>query len=86
MSDVSDDTMTAVAPRYTRRLSDRILIAFHQACDQADFKVAERLLKGVETVLAVPRPIDRERREQETLVAAHEWLWRLRHPNAREEG
>ena len=77
MSDVSDDTMTATAPRHTRRLSDKILIAFHQACDLADFEVAERLLKVVETVLAVPRetPIDRERREQETLVAAHERLW-----------
>ena len=55
MSDVSDDTMTATAPRHTRRLSDKILIAFHQACDLADFEVAERLLKVVETVLAVPR-------------------------------
>ena len=86
MSDVSDDTMTATAPRHTRRLSDKILIAFHLACDQADFEVAERLLKVVETVLAVPkRPIDRERREQETLVAAHERLWQLRHPNAGEK-
>ena len=66
-------------------LSDKILIAFHQACDQADFEVAERLLKVVEMVLAVPRPIDRERREQETLVAAYERLWQLRHPNAGEE-
>jgi hypothetical protein len=84
MSDVSDDTMTATAPRYTRRLSDKILIAFHLACDQADFEVAERLLKVAETVLAVPKetPIDRER---ETLVAAHERLWQLRHPNAGEE-
>jgi hypothetical protein len=38
----------------------------------------------VETVLAVPRPIDRERREQEALVAAHERLWQLRHPDAGE--
>ena len=52
MSDVSDDTMTATAPRYTRRLSDKILIAFHQACDQADFEVAERLLKILETIIA----------------------------------
>ena len=79
--------MTATAPRHTRRLSDKILIAFHLACDQADFEVAERLLKVVETVLAVPKetPIDRERREQETLVAAYERLWQLRHPNAGEE-
>ena len=31
MSDVSDDTMTATAPRHTRRLSDKILIAFRGA-------------------------------------------------------
>ena len=74
------------APRHTRRLSDKILIAFHQACDWADFEVAERLLKVVETVLAVLRPVDRERREQEALVAAHERLWQLRHPDAGEEG
>jgi hypothetical protein len=80
--------MTVTAPRHTRRLSDKILIAFHQACDQADFEVAEWLLKVVEAVLAVPRetPLDRKRREQETLVAAHERLWQLRHPNAGEEG
>ena len=84
--DLWGHAMTATAPRHTRRLSDKILSAFHQACDQADFEVAERLLKVVEMVLAVPRPIDRERREQETLVAAHERLWQLRHPNAGEEG
>jgi hypothetical protein len=38
MSDVqTDDHPTAPAPRYTRRLSDKILIAFHYACDQGDF-------------------------------------------------
>ena len=78
--------VTCDPPRHTRRLSDKILIAFHQACDQADFEVAERLLKVVETVLAVPRPIDRERREQEALVAAHERLWQLRHPDPGKEG
>jgi hypothetical protein len=26
--------------RYTRRLSDKIIIAFHQACDQDDIEVA----------------------------------------------
>jgi hypothetical protein len=82
MSDApEDDIKTGGAPRYTRRLSDKILIAFHQACDQADFEVAERLLKALETVFATPRPAGRERRERETLVAAHERLWQLRHPD-----
>jgi hypothetical protein len=91
MSDVSDDTMTAVAPRYTRRLSDKILIAFHFACDQGDFEVAERLLVVLETMIGAPRPSraphgSERRRDKDTLVAAHERLWHLRHPHLEEEG
>jgi hypothetical protein len=86
MRDVSDNTMTATAPRYTRRLSDKILIAFHQACDQADFEVAERLLKVLESMIAAQRRASalrgsERRRDQDTLIAAHERLWQLRHPN-----
>jgi hypothetical protein len=55
MGDVPDDMMTDTAPRYTRRLSDKILIAFHQACDQADFEVAGRLLNVLETMTAALR-------------------------------
>jgi hypothetical protein len=55
MSDVSDDPMTDRSPRYSRRLSDKILIAFHQACDQRDFEVAERLLKVLDSMIAVQR-------------------------------
>ena len=86
-------------PRRTQRLSDKILVAFHRACDQGDFEVAQRLLKVLETTLAIPRTIDhaedaerdvgaapglagRARRKQETLIAAYERLWQLRHPNA----
>lgn len=84
MSDVPDDAVTAKAPRYTRRLSDKILIAFHQACDQGDFEVAERLLNVLEMTIASPRlshPGTERRRDKETLVAAHERLWQLRHPD-----
>jgi hypothetical protein len=82
MSDLSD-----TVPRHRRRLSDKILIAFHQACDQADFEVAGRLLNILETKTAALRlsraPHGSERRRRkETLVAAHERLWQLRHPNA----
>jgi hypothetical protein len=70
--------------RYTRRLSDKILIAFHQACDQADFEVAEQLLRVLETmVMRRPNMPDVNRRKNiESLVAAHERLWVLRHPEA----
>jgi len=70
-------------PRYTRRLSDKILIAFHHACDQADFEVAESLLQVLE-MMVTRRPLTPDgtrRRSMESLVAAHERLWHLRHPN-----
>ncbi len=69
-------------PRYTRRLSDKILIAFHHACDQADFEVAESLLQVLE-MMVTRRPLTPDgtrRRSMESLVAAHERLWHLRHP------
>lgn len=74
-------------PRYSRRLSDKILIAFHHACDQGDFEVAEQLLHILEMMLT-RRPLSPDtnrRKNMESLVAAHERLWHLRHPEAREE-
>jgi len=74
---------SGVVPRYTRRLSDKILIAFHHACDQADFEVAESLLQVLE-MMVTRRPLTPDgtrRRSMESLVAAHERLWHLRHPN-----
>jgi len=72
------------APRYSRRLSDKILIAFHHACDQGDFEVAEQLLHILEMMLTRrPMSPDTNRRKNiESLVAAHERLWHLRHPEA----
>lgn len=73
----------AAAPaRYSRRLSDKILIAFHHACDQADFEIAARLLEMLELMLN-RRPLmpdSNRRRSMESLVAAHVRLWHLRHP------
>ncbi len=72
----------ASTPRYTRRLSDKILIAFHHACDQGDYEVAEKLLSILEHMLTRRTvPADSNRRKGiESLVAAHERLWHLRHP------
>jgi hypothetical protein len=76
----------AAAPRHTRRLSDKILIAFHHACDQSDFEVANDLLVILEKMLKRPAAgSDTNRRKSiESLIAAHERLWLLRHPEARE--
>ena len=73
-------------PRYSRRLSDKILIAFHHACDQGDFEVADQLLLVLEMMLT-RRPLTPDgtrRRNMESLVAAHERLWYLRHPETKE--
>lgn len=82
--DLGREISTGAAPRYSRRLSDKILIAFHHACDQGDFEVAEQLLHILEMMLT-RRPLTPDgtrRRNMESLVAAHERLWHLRHPNA----
>lgn len=82
-----DHATTTGAPRYSRRLSDKILIAFHHACDQGDFEVAEQLLHVLEMMLT-RRPLTPDgtrRRNMESLVAAHERLWHLRHPNIEEQ-
>ncbi|MGE4483183.1 hypothetical protein [Acidocella sp.] len=77
----SSRTQTAT-PRYSRRLSDKILLAFHHACDQGDYEIAEQLLRILESMLTrrtVPPDANR-RKSIESLVAAHERLWHLRHP------
>jgi hypothetical protein len=84
--EITRETGSSGAPRYSRRLSDKILIAFHHACDQADFEVAEQLLHILEMMLT-RRPLTPDgtrRRNMESLIAAHERLWHLRHPNADE--
>jgi hypothetical protein len=36
---------------YTRRLSDKILFAFNQSCDQGFYDVADHLLRALELAL-----------------------------------
>jgi hypothetical protein len=69
-------------PRYSRRLSDKILIAFHHACDQREIATAGQLLDVVEFIFRrnTNLPPGSERRAAESLIAAHERLWQLRHP------
>lgn len=80
------DQTAAPPQRYSRRLSDKILIAFHHACDQSDFEVAQQLLQILEMMLT-RRPLTPDgtrRRNMESLVAAHERLWHLRHVDVEE--
>lgn len=81
-----DGQRAGTQPRYTRRLSDKILIAFHHACDQNDFEVGEALLKILEMMITrrPASPDQNRRKNMESLVAAHERLWLLKHPEAKE--
>jgi hypothetical protein len=67
--------------RYTRRLSDKVLVAFHQACDQSEYEIAQQLLNILETLVARSSSHSSytRRRSIGTLVAAYERLWHLRH-------
>jgi len=68
-------------PHRRRRLSDMILAAAHSACDQGDLEAADRLIAVVEFMLRRGPPEGRpERRVHlQTLVAALERIWTLRH-------
>jgi hypothetical protein len=83
MNYMPEDSVAAKAPRYTRRVSDHILLAFHQACDQRDFETAELLLAALNMVVSPRRliPGAKEQRAKESLVAAYGRLWQLRHPD-----
>jgi hypothetical protein len=69
---------------WTRRLSDKLRLTFHTACDEADYTTAERLLNTLckHTVKPSVVPEDGDRRRQEDLSGACErlanlLLWRV---------
>lgn len=67
--------------RAGRRLSDKLLAAFNQACDQNELEVAAALLHLLEQV--VGRRPDGRRREDgkvDALIEGYQRLWLLRHP------
>ena len=72
--------------RHSRRLSDKVLVAFHHACDTQDLETATELLRTLENMLTrrPSSPDGNRRRNMESLIAAHERLWHLRHPSSNE--
>lgn len=71
-------------PFEARRLSDDLRVAFNAACAQGDHEVALQLLQIMEKVLRrTPVARGHERRQMmESLIAAHERVWRLREATA----
>ena len=74
--------MTVIYPDrlFHRRLSDKLLIAFDQACAIGELMVAHELLCSLEGLFSRPnRHAEQDRRKNlESLVEAHERLWMLR--------
>ncbi len=68
------------APRQGRQLSERILGAAHQACEQGELDVAQRLLELAETVLGnnQAEPVMARRHLMEGLIVTHQRLWNMR--------
>ena len=81
-TDTTFEVVLPLTPRHTRRLSDKLFVAFHQACDTAELDVAEQLLGILEKMMRKPRALNagNRRRNMEGLVAAFERFWHLRHP------
>jgi hypothetical protein len=67
------------AAQYSRGICDKVLVAFHVACDQSDREVARALLRILDSA-AHHRAIREDRRRpsmMDKLVAAHFRLWHL---------
>jgi hypothetical protein len=71
---------TAEALRYGRRLSDKLLIAFHDACDKRDIPTAEDLLGVLDRYVGRPIPTEVQDRRKivETLADANYRLWDIK--------
>jgi hypothetical protein len=70
-----------------RRLTETILTAFHHACDLHDIEAAWELLNVLDFVAMRTERHQRrnDSRLRRSVVAAHERLWLLRHPEADEQ-
>ena len=79
--DTAGEAVSRPSTKHTRRLSDKLFLAFHQACDTMNLDVAEQLLGILEKMMSKPHTANEgnRRRNMETLVAAYERLWHLRH-------
>jgi hypothetical protein len=79
------DTSAGALGYYSRRLVDKIMNAFHHACDQGEYDAARALLVVLETVVSakVGRTSNDRRRDQEAVIAGYERLWVLLHPEVR---
>jgi len=74
-----------MAISYDRRLSDKLLVAFDQACDQNFIAVAELLLRAIEIALTREGGANRVDKRQDLgpVIAAYARLKELQDAEAR---
>jgi len=75
---------TVEALKYGRRLSDKVLIAFHHACDKRDILTAEDLLATLGRLIARPMldEVHDRRKIAETQADANYRLWDIKRQEA----
>jgi hypothetical protein len=67
---------------HRRRLSDKIISAFHAACDEGALDIATGLLSVLQVLVKHPRGLPgADRRKPEDLSILRERLWSLRYPS-----
>ena len=73
-------TLIIPAPRQGRQLSERILGAAHQACEQGELDAARRLLELAEEVFSSTAAESAVARKHlmEGLIVTHQLLWNRR--------
>jgi hypothetical protein len=66
-----------------RRLSDKIISAFHAGCDEGALDIAASLLSTLQMLVKHPpgRSTGTDRRKAKDLAVLRERLWSLRHPS-----
>ena len=88
-ADVPSGTQTGRQGKRSATLPERILNAFHAACDKRDIEIAESLLRIFEFSTCGPGQHENAGQHNhsarqhavDSLVAAHERLWNLKQAN-----
>jgi hypothetical protein len=78
-----DWAYTGIERPRRRRLSDKIISAFHAGCNEGALDIAADLLSVLQVLVKHPPrlPAGTDRRKPEDLAILRERLWSLRHPS-----
>ena len=81
MDSGTSTTSSFAGVKHNRRLSDKVLAAFHAACDADELVVAKQLIEILEGIFTKQAAFDGsagERKSLDGLVDAHQRLWLMK--------